>query len=65
MTREIRVQIFDSFEEENLAERKRQASLTIEERLREFSVLQGRQWGEQWTREPMVRKASWELLTWR
>ncbi len=64
MERKIKVQIFDSLEDENRAERARQASMSPEERLRELAVLQERHWGEQWSKVPLVRKASWERLSW-
>jgi hypothetical protein len=60
----MRIEVFSSFEEENKADRQRRAGMTPKERCREFAQLQERAWGTRWTSEPMVRKASWEILPW-
>ena len=65
MRREIRVQVFSSFEEENEAEHRRLAGMDPQARLREFSVLQKRRWGQAWGSAPMIRKkATWEKVAW-
>lgn len=58
------VKIYHSFEEENEAEYERRAKMTPEERWTEFGILQVRTWGEKWTSEPIVKKATWEKLSW-
>jgi hypothetical protein len=60
----MQIRIFHSFEEENNAEYHRRAQMTPEERLREFGILQERLWGDKWTSEPIVKKATWEKLSW-
>jgi hypothetical protein len=62
--KEHQVRVFDSFEEENEAEHRRLAAMTHDERMREFAVLQARRWGEDWGRRPIVKRASWERLSW-
>ena len=65
MRREIRVQVFSSFEEANEAEHRRLAGMDPQARLREFSVLQKRRWGQAWGSAPMTRKkATWEKVAW-
>ena len=64
MRRDTQVEVFQSFEEENDAERQRRADMTSEERCEEFEVLQERHWGSQWLSEPMKRVASWEDVSW-
>lgn len=61
---EKRVRIYHSFEEENEAEYRRRAQMTPDERMREFAVLQERQWGKDWTEKPMVKVATWEWVDW-
>jgi hypothetical protein len=60
---EKRVRIYSSFAEENEAEYSRRAKMTSEERMREFSVLQERVWGDK-LREPMVKVATWGKVDW-
>jgi hypothetical protein len=64
MNRKAEVRVFSSFEEENVAEHRRLAGMSPQDRLREFAVLQARRWGESWSREPMQRKITWERLRW-
>ncbi len=64
MKRNLKVSVYASFEEENRAEYRRRARMTPQERMREFALLQERQWGAKWTSEPIVRKAWWEKVTW-
>ncbi|MEM7588097.1 MAG: hypothetical protein AAF560_32215 [Acidobacteriota bacterium] len=59
-----RVKVFNSFEEENAAERRRRARMTPEERLTEFAIVQKRAWGEDWATQPIVKTATWEKVTW-
>lgn len=62
--RDLQVKVFSSFEEENRAEHRRLARMTPMERLEEFAILQERMWGTKWTKEPMVKIASYEKLSW-
>ncbi len=62
--RNLRVRVFHSFDEENLAEHRRRARMTPQERMAEFAVLQERLWGEEWTTKPLVRVATWEKVDW-
>ncbi len=64
MKRNLKVEIFYSFEEENKAEKKRRSRLTLEERLREFAFLQERRWGTDWTTEPIKKIVSFEKTEW-
>ena len=64
MKREKRVKLFSSFAEENAAEHKRKAAMTPEECWHELALLQKRRWGENWTNDPIVKKASFEKLDW-
>ncbi len=59
-----KVKIFKSFEEENAAEYRRRARMTPEERLAEFAIVQKRAWGEDWASQPIVKKATWEKVSW-
>ncbi len=56
------VTYFPSFEEENKNEYERRKNLTLEERLREFELLQNQQWGADWKQKPMVKIAAFEKL---
>lgn len=58
------VRIFNSCEEENLAESKRLSEMTVQERLNEFGVLQTRVWGKSWTDTPIIKTAVCEELPW-
>ncbi|MBN1130202.1 MAG: hypothetical protein JXA71_14515 [Chitinispirillaceae bacterium] len=54
---------FPSLEDENTVERRRQARMSPQERLREVALLQERVWGK-WTEKPMKRVISFERVTW-
>ena len=64
MKRNLKVQFFDSFEEENKAEHTRRASMTPTQRMREFAILQERAFGKAWTSEKIKKVVSYELLDW-
>jgi hypothetical protein len=64
MKRRVKVRIYSSIEEENRAEYERRARMSPTQRWEEFAALQVRQWGKKWTTEPMVRKATWEIVKW-
>lgn len=64
MNRNLRVQIFSSFAMENKAEYQRRAKMSPEERVREFSALQDRAWGEGWGVKPIQKIATWETVDW-
>jgi len=64
MKRKIAVRVFSSFEDENADEHRRLAAMSHDERLREFAVLQVRRWGEDWGHAPMVKRATWERVSW-
>ncbi len=63
-SRQPRVKIYHSFEEENEAEYRRRARMTSEQRMAEFAVLQERAWGKGWTKKPIVKIATWEDVDW-
>lgn len=56
------VSCFSSFQQENEQETKRRRQMTIEERLREFDVLQMRRWGADWYKKPIVKKVTFEKI---
>ena len=58
------LRIFSSFEEENAAEHRRLREMSPSERLRELEILQERRWGPGWATTPMVKRATWERVTW-
>jgi len=60
----MKVQIFDSFESENKAEYARRASMTPEQRMAEFSILQDRAFGVDWHKKKIERCVSCEILDW-
>lgn len=59
-----KVEFFFSFEEENKAEYLRRKKMSIEERVKEFSALQERRWGKNWTSVPIVKSATYEKVSW-
>jgi hypothetical protein len=61
---EALVRVFVSFDDENETEHRRLASMTPQERMLEFAVLQARRWGEAWGRSPIVKRATWETVSW-
>ena len=64
MQRELTIQVFTSFEEENAAEHRRLAAMSPQARLRELDVLQARRWGQDWGNKPITKKATWERVSW-
>jgi hypothetical protein len=64
MQRKSNVRVFTSFENENEAEHRRLARMSPQERMLEFSVLQGRRWGEFWGQKPIEKCATWERVPW-
>ena len=56
------VSFFSSFEEENRQEYLRRRNMSIEERCREFIILQERRWGAGWTLKPIEKKVTFEKL---
>jgi hypothetical protein len=63
-TRDTRIDVFFSFEDENAAEHRRLAAMSPEERCQEMAVLQERMWGPEWTKTPIEKVASWEDVSW-
>ena len=63
MNRNLTVEIFHSFKEENEAENKRRSQMTTEERLREFAILQERKWGPGWATKSIEKVVSYEEST--
>ena len=63
-TRDTKVEVFSSFEEENAAEHSRLAAMSPEERCQEMAILQERMWGPEWTTKPIEKVASWEDVSW-
>ncbi|MCD4709014.1 MAG: hypothetical protein K8S62_14890 [Candidatus Sabulitectum sp.] len=64
MKRNLKVEIFYSFDEENEAERKRRSQMTLEERLKKFEALQERRWGSDWATRPIEKVVSYEKTDW-
>ena len=64
MKQDRKVEFFSTFIEENKAEYLRRQSMSIEERIKEFSILQERAWGKLWISKPMKKKATWEKIRW-
>jgi len=64
MDKKRKYTIFTSFEDENRAERMRRARMSPEERCREFAYLQERQWGKKWTSQRILKKVSFEKVSW-
>lgn len=59
-----KMSIFTSFEDENSAEYVRLRRMTPSQRLDEFSILQERAWGSNWTKKPIKKNASFEKVEW-
>lgn len=59
-----RVEIFESLEEENEADRRRRAGMSPEECLRELVTLQERYWGKDARSKPIEKVATWEKVDW-
>ena len=64
MQRKPTVRVFTSFEEENSAEHRRLSEMSPQARLRELAVLQARRWGQDWGKKPIIKKATWERVSW-
>ena len=64
MKRNLKVEIFYSFEEENKADKKRYSRMTLEERLSEFAFLQERKWGTEWATGSIKKIVSFEKTEW-
>ncbi len=62
--RNLNIQFFDSFEDEARAEYDRRSKQTSEERMKEFSILQQRCWGEKWTKNRIESHVSFEEVSW-
>ena len=56
------VKIFSSFEEENEEEYKRRRNMSVDDRIREFSILQERRWGKDWTSKPIEKVVTYEKI---
>ncbi len=63
-TRDTKVEVFSSFEDENAAEHRRLAAMSPEECWGEMAVLQERMWGPEWATTPIEKVASWEDVNW-
>jgi len=64
MKKNLKIQVFNSFEEENKAEYTRRASMTPAQRMQEFAIIQERAFGKAWTSEKIKKVVSYELLNW-
>ncbi|MFA6715046.1 MAG: hypothetical protein WC082_12340 [Victivallales bacterium] len=64
MEKSLKIQVFNSLEEENKAEYSRRKAMTPEQRMREFALLQERVFGKAWTSEKIKKIVSYELLNW-
>ena len=62
--RKIKVEVFNSFEEESKAEYRRRTNQSREDRIREFSILQERFWGDKWTSQKIEPVVSFEKVSW-
>ncbi len=58
------LRLFTSQKEAEEAELERRRKQTPEERMKEFSLLQERVWGEAWTSKPLVRVMKMRRLPW-
>ena len=62
--RDLKVEIFTSFEDANKADYSRWAKMSPKQRWDELAVLQRRVFGPGWTRRKMKKIASFEKLAW-
>jgi len=62
--RDLTVQLFNSFEEEATAEYERRSKQTAQERMKEFSTLQARCWGDKWTNSKIEHVVTFEEVVW-
>jgi hypothetical protein len=64
MKKNLKVEFYSSFVEENKAEYQRRSQMSTEERIREFNILQERAWGKDWISKPIEKKATFEKVSW-
>jgi len=64
MKKKLKIQVFNSFEEENKAEYSRRASMTSAQRMQEFAIIQERVYGKAWTSKKIRKVVSYELVNW-
>lgn len=64
MRQKKRIKFFSSFEDENKAEYERRSNLSKEARIHEFSTIQKRAWGKNWTLNPIKKTATFEWISW-
>lgn len=62
--RKLKVKIFSTYEEEMEFEYQRRSKQSPQDRIREFSILQERCWGEKWTDEKLKYVVSYEEVNW-
>jgi hypothetical protein len=62
--RQLKVEFFASFEEEREAEYQRRSQQSPQDRIREFSILQERCWGEKWTSREIKPVVSFGKVGW-
>jgi len=63
-SQQLKVEVFSSFEDEMKAEYKRRSEQSPQDRIREFSILQERCWGEKWTNRKIEPVVSFEKVGW-
>ncbi len=63
--RNLKIDIFSSPEDAEQADIRRRAKMTPSERWQEMAILQKRAWGENWTRIPIKKIVSYEILDWQ
>ena len=62
--RDLTIKLYNSFQEEAADEYKRRSQQTPEERMKEFSILQERCWGEKWTHSKIEHLVTFEEMAW-
>ena len=58
------VKIYNSFQAAETANSSRLSLMSIEDRLKEFAVIQQRAWGKRWTETAIVKKITFEDVQW-
>ncbi len=58
------VRIYESFEQAKEDEISRLSRMTPSDRMAAFASLQERAFGEAWTRTPIKKEVSWEIVEW-
>ena len=58
------VKIYDSFQAAEAANSSRLSRMSIEDRLKEFAIIQQRVWGKLWTETAIVKKITFEDIQW-